>query len=1623
MSQPRPSLSDAEDDDAYPSDDEQHGLDATHHRVASSSSPRFDATPVVFPPFLDAALSSPFQRLVEHVGTPQPLAAQVETLHELCETLTFSNDETLRVSETQLETLVPRLVAVLDDAASLDVLLLATRAVATLCELAPSRARVHATDAHVIPVLCRQLVAMEYMDVADQALGLLETLVWQADGVWATRARREVVEANGLVALLQHLDFFPIEMQRKAVDVVATVCSSNVPLEMESAIVAALPYLATLLCSSDASLLLSTVRALEHIGQSPVVHENDTLRATLLSRRDIGHRLLEHLSAGPDTPTLPRTGYTSIVRFFNALVQDSTSLTCQVRTRALPPLLSTMLANYTDRGENVLLYETLALVRRVLPREAELARPAEVPSPLLALAHDLVPLIPRVYDSTFPASVRGECLTILLHSCMLLYTRHKPLPDATCLAAFLARVLRPEPLKPTESIPDTERSVLALALQLLTVPLQQETTRAAATRTLTRHGLVSFLRVYAAQEEGTDDVGPTAATILRVYFQDTETATVRVVTRLQQFVAATSALCPRGTVDELVKMLVSVKRIVEHPDAFCTAHELCASGLVPWLTQVLSCEQGQAAMRRVVETDTAFVVALVRCVQEGITSTCSLSVGRPATSVAAELEQLTHHLKVHVLLDDDQASHEPDEETDDAHALKAWRPPDALRHRRVQDTVVLVEPLARIETIEDFIAAKVFDDDALLEELTDSEQDERELVKELARNESTGRRLVAMYRGHVLAPELSLVEALVTVHDMAKSTRAPGEREPPLVLWTTSHDMTFRVVRAGRPTGESVSSSSTRASRARRAPTPVDETMWTLLRLLALVRTHGALEVYAPHLDWTHAVLTQHVARALLHPLDIVTHALPPWTFRLVHDFSFVLDFATRWHFVAATTWGTARAIAALCRSLWRQAVLEEPVGTPARRGTRRRERSGRTGALATIAQMVPLGRVKVRVARWMLLECAMKIMAVHGGPRSVLEMEFVDEVGTGVGPTTEFYTLVWQEIQFKRLQLWRDEDPRGTTTTTTTRLPEPRELAGYHRVGVYYCAACYALSIPKCRVHGQLFTHEKVVRAKEAGHAHTSVRSHRVPQPRRRPRASRPQCADCLDMSEWQVDPTACACGRVCDGASHGTNAPGFRVHWWILSDHEAQYLAQVFPPHATHVVHPVLQCIHCETVNFPGTDTGLVVLDGDRMVSGSGRRLSERDYRSVTHHVSPVCHGTPLVVRPARLRRDQVETLVAYLLESPVVVETQVDALAFLTPTSSAGPVVNAPYGLYPKPYLCEAEDPREEKTSATMTPAARLSDDVDVVAWFRFLGRLVAQALLDDRLVNLPLARPFLRALRGDTLVGHNVRVETSLSYVYEMDPALATSLKALHELAQAYAHKVAAGDTACVQVTEWTTHVASLALTFTMIGADEIALLPNGHARPVTLATLDAYVRLNLLFLLDTTIRTQVQAFRDGLEHTATGPSSSAWPLRRFLNVLDVDELEALLSDRRAGSSLWDRDGTELRQYMVCTHGYTAASRVIHDLVAILCALSIDEQRLFVRFVTGANRLPLGGLRTLEPKLTVVRKIPARHEAPDALLPSASTCTNYLKLPEYSTRDVLQQRLVYCIHEGQCSFHLS
>jgi E3 ubiquitin-protein ligase TRIP12 len=56
-----------------------------------------------------------------------------------------------------------------------------------------------------------------------------------------------------------------------------------------------------------------------------------------------------------------------------------------------------------------------------------------------------------------------------------------------------------------------------------------------------------------------------------------------------------------------------------------------------------------------------------------------------------------------------------------------------------------------------------------------------------------------------------------------------------------------------------------------------------------------------------------------------------------------------------------------------------------------------------------------------------MKVMQLYGHSPSVLEVEYFEEVGTGLGPTLEFYSTVSREFSKKKLKIWRENESNSS--------------------------------------------------------------------------------------------------------------------------------------------------------------------------------------------------------------------------------------------------------------------------------------------------------------------------------------------------------------------------------------------------------------------------------------------------------------------------------------------------------------------------------------------------------------------------------------------------------------------
>jgi E3 ubiquitin-protein ligase TRIP12 len=146
-------------------------------------------------------------------------------------------------------------------------------------------------------------------------------------------------------------------------------------------------------------------------------------------------------------------------------------------------------------------------------------------------------------------------------------------------------------------------------------------------------------------------------------------------------------------------------------------------------------------------------------------------------------------------------------------------------------------------------------------------------------------------------------------------------------------------------------------------------------------------------------------------------------------------------------------------------------------------------------------------------------------------------------------------------------------------------------------------------------------------------------------------------------------------------------------------------------------------------------------------------------------------------------------------------------------------------------------------------------------------------------------------------------------------------------------------------------------------------------------------------------------------------------RGFAKVFHVSHLRAFTPDELrlllAGASnarAWERD--DVAASLVLRDYSTQAPQVGYFL-DVLCELGPEDRRNFLRFCTGSPRLPVGGWTSMRPKMTVVKKDAAK---PDAVLPSCSTCLVILKLPAYSSKSVMRERLLCAIREGQSFFSM-
>uniref|UniRef100_A0AAX7UPX4 Ubiquitin-protein ligase E3B n=1 Tax=Astatotilapia calliptera TaxID=8154 RepID=A0AAX7UPX4_ASTCA len=198
-----------------------------------------------------------------------------------------------------------------------------------------------------------------------------------------------------------------------------------------------------------------------------------------------------------------------------------------------------------------------------------------------------------------------------------------------------------------------------------------------------------------------------------------------------------------------------------------------------------------------------------------------------------------------------------------------------------------------------------------------------------------------------------------------------------------------------------------------------------------------------------------------------------------------------------------------------------------------------------------------------------------------------------------------------------------------------------------------------------------------------------------------------------------------------------------------------------------------------------------------------------------------------------------------------------------------------------------------------------------------------------------------------------------------------------------------------------------------------LIPGGKTMPVTNENKISYIHLMAHFRMHTQIKEQTAAFIRGFR-SIINPE--------WLHMFSTPEVQRLISGDNAEIDLDD-----LKKHTVYYGGFHSSHRVIIWLWDILSSdFSAEERAMFLKFVTSCSRPPLLGFAYLKPPFSircvevsddqdtgdtlgsVLRGFfTIRKREPGGRLPTSSTCFNLLKLPNYSKKSILRDKLRYAI----------
>ncbi|EYC43749.1 hypothetical protein Y032_0481g2245 [Ancylostoma ceylanicum] len=261
-----------------------------------------------------------------------------------------------------------------------------------------------------------------------------------------------------------------------------------------------------------------------------------------------------------------------------------------------------------------------------------------------------------------------------------------------------------------------------------------------------------------------------------------------------------------------------------------------------------------------------------------------------------------------------------------------------------------------------------------------------------------------------------------------------------------------------------------------------------------------------------------------------------------------------------------------------------------------------------------------------------------------------------------------------------------------------------------------------------------------------------------------------------------------------------------------------------------------------------------------------------------------------------------------------------------------------------------------------------------YFKFVGRLIAKAIYDNKLLDCYFTRAFYK---------HILNLPVRYQDIESEDPAFYNSLEFLLN------NPI---DDLGLDL--------SFSLEVEEFGVRSIRdLKPDGRKIDVTDANKEEYVKLVCQMKMTGSIRKQLDAFLTGFYEVIP---------KQLISMFNEQELELLIS------GLPDVDIDDLAnntEYKM----YTKTSAQIQWFWRALRSFEPEDRAKFLQFVTGTSKVPLQGFASLE-GMNGIQKFSIHMDCRGGdRLPAAHTCFNQLDLPQYESYEKLRDSLLMAIRE--------